>query len=92
MTKKTIEDVELYAKAFNYTKEDHEKKAISCLEQADEWKQQANIIKETIEQCLRIGNEQGAKELKNNYRKSVKRYNESIQEALYWIEAAKKAN
>lgn len=92
MTKKTIEEVELYAKAFHYTKEDHEKKARSCLEEAYEWKQQANIIKETIEQCLHIGNEQGAKELKNNYRKSVKHYNEAIQEALYWIEAAKKDN
>ena len=28
----------------------------------------------------------------DDYRKSVKHYNESIQEALYWIEAAKKAN
>ena len=92
MTKKTIEDVELYAKAFHYTKEDYEKKARSCLEQADEWKQQAKLIKETIESCLKIGNEQGAKELKNNYRKSVKRCNEDIQEALYWIEASKKAD
>ena len=92
MTKKTIEEAERYEKAFRYTKEDHEKKARSCLEEAYEWKQQANIIKGTIEQCLKLGDEQGAKELKNNYRKSVKRYNESVQEALYWIEAAKKAN
>ena len=92
MTKKTIEEVELYGKAFHYTKEDHEKKARSLLEEAYEWKQQAKISKETIEQCLNIGNEQGAKELKNNYRKCVKHYNEAIQEALYWIEASKKAN
>lgn len=92
MTKKTIEEVELYAKAFHYTKEDHEKKAISCLEQAAAWKYQANDIKVTIEQCLKFGNEQAVKELQNNYRKSVKRYNEFIQEALYWIEAANKAN
>ena len=92
MTEKTIEEFELYGKAFHYTKEDHEKEAIRCLEQAAAWKYQANDIKETIEQCLKIGNEQAAKELKNNYRKSVKRYNEFIQYALFWIEAAKKAN
>ena len=92
MTKKTIEEFELYGKAFHYTKEDHEKEAIRCLEQAAAWKYQANDIKETIEQCLKIGNEKAAKELKNNYRKSVKRYNEFIQYALFWIEAAKKAN
>ena len=92
MTKKTIEDFELYAKAFHYTKEDLEKEAISCLEQAASWKYQANDIKETIEQCMKTGNEQAAKQLKNNYRKSVKRSNELIQEALYWIEAAKKVN
>ena len=28
----------------------------------------------------------------DDYRKSIKRCNELIQEALYWIEAAKKAN
>ena len=92
MTKKTIEEYELYGKAFHYTKEDHEKEAIRCLEQAAAWRYQADDIKETIEQCLKTGNEQAAKQLNNNYRKSVKRCNEFIQEALYWIEAAKKAN